>query len=221
MADKKQQDIDLTIFKSQKSDIECDENNENPTQSCSAIKRLIIGLKYYSLLNVITNEDHKQIFISFIKSVYTKFLDDYNHLIGRHDKQLEKINKSLIQDASFGDCKISKCQFATRHHKERQNNNDDNNNFDGQFEFYKTTMDSLHFYLLHLFHVGLRAIKNKINEEQQEEEVKQEGDQVESLDKEFSRIVKAITDRRHISDSFDRFKSDGKFNISVAAESGK
>ena len=222
MTDTKQKEINLnlTIFKTDQSDIECNDNNDDPIKCCSALKRLVTGLKYYSLLNVITNQDHKQIFINFIKSVYTKFLDDYNHFLEKHDEQLEKINESLIQDVSFGDCNISKCKFATRHHKER-GGNDNNNKFDGQFEFYKTTMDSLHFYLLHLFHVGLRAMKNKVDEkEQQEEEIKQEEDEIESFDNEFSRIVKAIKDGRDISDSFNRFKSNDKFNISVAAQSG-
>ena len=185
-----------------------------------------MALKYYSLLNVNTNNNDKSIFMDFIKSIYTNFLDDYNHLLYTHDEQLQIINQSLIKDSSFGDCNISKCNFASRHHKKRTNNNHDTNDndniFDGQFEFYKTTMDSLHFYLLHLFHVGLRTMENTANQEiQEEEEIKQEEEENKNFDKEFSQIVKAVNDRRHISDSFDRFKSNDKFNISAAKQTGQ
>ena len=124
----------IWIFsKQKKSDIECDEHNDNSLETCSALKWLIHGLKYYSLLNVTTDDRHKQIFINFVKCIYKKFLDDYNHFIQKHDKHLEHVNKSLIKDTSFGDCNVSKCKFATRHHEDRKNDSDtnDNNAFNG------------------------------------------------------------------------------------------
>ena len=225
MADKKQEEIDLTIFKTEKSDIECNENKDNPIKSCLALKRLITALKYYSLLNVISNNNDKQIFLNFIKCIYKSFLDDYNHLIRKHDKQLQQINQLLIKHKLFASCNILKCQFTARHHKERDDDGN-KNAFDAQFEFFKKTMDSLHFYLLHLFHVGLRAMKNNENgKEEEEEEIKKEEDDDDSIsnnyDKEFSRIVKKVNDGRNISDSFNRFKSNHKFDISDTSTSQK
>ena len=217
-------EIDLSIFKMDKSEIECKISNDNPIKSCHAIRRLIAALKYYSLLNIIQNKQNQNIFQHFISSIYTQFLNDYHHLLREHNSNLHQIHKTMKINGLFGDCDISKCKFTKRHQTQRRVINDNENTMDPNLNFYKTTFDSLHFYLLHLFDVGLRTFRNEIkknNEKEEEEEIKGDEDEVDDkcFDIEFAEIVKAINNRRDISDSFDRFKSNNKFNICVVTES--
>eukprot|EP01084_Bolivina_argentea_P305057 526945_1 len=74
--------------------------------------------------------------------------------------------------------------------------------------FYKQTMDSLHFYLFHCYAVGIRTKKQ---DEKQEEE--KEDDQY--FDAPFARVNKILSEKAHITKQFDRFstKKNTKFNI--------
>eukprot|EP01084_Bolivina_argentea_P032653 60446_1 len=93
--------VDLDTFKD--TDNKCNQNindNDNPIEACSAIKRLISSLKYYSMLKINTNIDHQNIFCQFIGDIYKIYLDDYSHLIQDHNN-LESINKQMINMKEF------------------------------------------------------------------------------------------------------------------------
>eukprot|EP01084_Bolivina_argentea_P052600 96616_1 len=70
-------------------------------------------------------------------------------------------------------------------------------------------MDSLHFYLFHCYHIGIRTKKQDDN--QAEEETKNN----KYFDAAFSRINKIISERTYITKEFNRFstKKNGKYNI--------
>ena len=74
-------------------------------------------------------------------------------------------------------------------------------NMDQSLEFYKSTMDSLHLYLYHLFDVGLRVRSND--------------DQKDQSGSEISPVNEAVKKGKEISKSFARFKSNSKFNITT------
>eukprot|EP01084_Bolivina_argentea_P232020 391143_1 len=127
-------------------------NECKSVETCQIIKRLAVALKYYSSLDVVNNSEQQDTFIDFITMNYTKVLDDYVHLVNHHGNDLSEINDQLAGDGLFSDCNISNCSFTARHY---QTNNNYKNASDSALHFYKQTMDSLHFYLLHLFDTGI------------------------------------------------------------------
>eukprot|EP01083_Nonionella_stella_P072168 194396_1 len=85
---------------------------------------------------------------------------------------------------------------------------------DASVQFYSQLMDSLHFYLLHLFECGLRTPKVTPNDDDNDDK-KEDHDQY--FDKKFSRVSRMVNERHHIRLSFGRFKTNTKFNIQAAA----
>eukprot|EP01084_Bolivina_argentea_P305058 526946_1 len=79
--------------------------------------------------------------------------------------------------------------------------------------FYKQTMDSLHFYLFHCYAVGIRTKKQ---DEKQEEEKKDD----QYFDAAFARVNKILSEKAHITKQFDRFstKKNTKFNIKTCLD---
>eukprot|EP01084_Bolivina_argentea_P112928 201373_1 len=107
--------IDVNVFKDNKNGNKCGKHNDNPIEACKAVKRLVLALKYYSSLALITNTDDQNTFAHFIANIYKIYLDDYCHLVQKH-KNLEDINKAMMEMKEFGGCDILKCLFSARHH---------------------------------------------------------------------------------------------------------
>eukprot|EP01084_Bolivina_argentea_P242283 406498_1 len=189
-------EIDLNIFKDDTVGYD-----ECGTSGCVAFKRLISALLYYSKLNVILNTNHADIFIHFMTEIYHSFLDDYSHFVTRHQHQLEVIHRSLVENKRFGHCDIMKCQFTVKHYGDNKVKIKD-----PIFAFYRKTMDSLHFYLFHLYDCGLRIATS---------DIKTEENANESYDQKFSRICGIISQRKKIFSSFDRITKNTKFTMEV------
>ena len=67
--------FDLNIFKAEETPLS--PNKCSDIGKCIAIKRLVVGLRYYSLL-----DDDEDILMEFVNQVYgTQLLEDNNHLI--------------------------------------------------------------------------------------------------------------------------------------------
>ena len=176
----------------------CDKVTTDPINECISIKRLLSLLKMYSHLDIMNNKKHQNLLIEQMNEneEYKEFLNDYIHLLSDHSHQIQIINLSLEP------CKISECKYTSRHHRrediEEMKQIDDN---DKNLNFYVSTMDSLHFYLHHLFDVGLR-IKSSTNENEDK-----------SQDAQFSRVYEAVNKGKEVSKSFDRFQNNTKFTI--------
>eukprot|EP01084_Bolivina_argentea_P226124 382004_1 len=209
---------DLNTFKIDSSDTKCDQNNNeiNPIDSCIAVKNLVHASQYYSSLNIINNAEDQNVFIHFIRNTYTHLLNDYNHLVTKHNN-LDQINKAIINNKEYGKCDIKTCSFTARHHQTKTQNTDSRKALDNVLNFYKITMDSLHFYLVHLFECGLRT--NTINNSDAKRELKPNKDN-EYYDQSFAHITRIINERKRISDSFNRFKNNNKFNIGFIKQTG-
>ena len=83
------QSMDLSIF--QNIQQQPDENHHDFRTNIS-IRRLLCALKYYTMLDVIGNEQDQDKFIHFIKEIYTtQILDDYYHLTKFYNDDLEDI----------------------------------------------------------------------------------------------------------------------------------
>ena len=209
---------DLTVYQNMGTNDACN-GNDNYKQ-CQAMTRLLVGLKYFTLLNIVENENDKEIFSNFISDIYYPFIDDYVHFNNHHSHQLEDINNEIIiidnNQISFDECDILTCPFTTRHHNTRPHTNSHDLD-DDILNFYKQTMDSFHFYLFHCFDVGIRCKKQDTKEEKEEKE-EQKNDTY--FDAAFSRINKMISQRQDITKEFDRFSTakNSKFNIETGHE---
>eukprot|EP01083_Nonionella_stella_P066519 175208_1 len=105
---------DLSIFN--KDDNECDTSDYT---KCDAFQRLITSSKYNSMLKKKKSDDYDEIFIRFMNEVYNEkgkgLIDDYIHFQQRHEHELERINRDLIESNGFSDCSIGECEYTKRH----------------------------------------------------------------------------------------------------------
>ena len=108
--------FDFSVFNTPNS---CTNNDYN---LCGCINRLSIALKYYSLLDIINNEKHKDIFIHFALNIYQSMLDDYTHLVTQHSHQIHDINQFICDSDTlqYNDCNINNCHFTLRHQRVEQ-----------------------------------------------------------------------------------------------------
>ena len=199
--------IDFHVFQQNfDTNHDCDTNNDNSHHTCIALLRLMKALEYYSMIDIANNSKHQDLFLDFMQKIYHQFVNDYIHLINDHSQQIETIYQSLQDKQQI--CDITKCEYTSRHHQ-----NSVTKLSDETLNFYKTIYDTLHFYLYHLFDVGLRVFKG-------EEEKGEDGDikynelkNTQYFDKEFARIHHAINQRKHLQLSFNRFNNSHKFSI--------
>ena len=188
-------DTNLKIFK--RDYYQC----SSPTD-CHAIKRLCTALTYYSKLDI-QKENDQNILINFMQQIYDQYLNDYIHLVNIHCHQIEEIHKSLTNNV----CDIKKCVFTSRHNKSKSNQIND-----PTLNLYKITMDSLHFYLYHLFDVGFR-IEAKSDDIAEETKESHNHHSSEYFDVNLRRIHSLITQRKHVGISLNRIDNNNKFNI--------
>eukprot|EP01083_Nonionella_stella_P183475 663181_1 len=131
---------DLSIFYTIKgyhtNDDECKSSDSKP---CVAMNRLIVTLKYYSMLDINNNEDDAEIFRHFIHEIYYDLIDDYIHFKYHHDDQLQSIYEELMHDKTFKQCdNFQTCSFTTRHHRTAKQQTQIT---DPDLNFYKELMD--------------------------------------------------------------------------------
>ena len=90
---------------------------------------------------------------------------------------------------------------------------------DIKLNFYENTIDSLHFYLHHIFEAGLRLKKEdkeyKYDEKDQDDEMVSDS----YYDGHFDKIKRILSERRNITKTFERFNSNKntKFTINMTA----
>ena len=193
---------DLNIFKSKQDALPSDECSD--ISQCVAIKRLMIALRYYSLLNIEENEQNMDILMEFVNEVYgIQLLDDNNHLILAHKDKLYEIKQEFIGKDNV--CSMKKCKFTQRHYVWNFVN----------LNFYCQVFDSLHFYLFHCLDGGFRVPLVDENKEEKDEE-----DKVMFVDAEFARIAEVIRKTDLLTEPFERISTgdNGKFNLNVDAD---
>eukprot|EP01084_Bolivina_argentea_P044780 82392_1 len=186
---------------SRKNQIRISEKKEKKKQDI-IINRLSKALEYYLCLDIMNNNEHRNLFCHFVQQKYTQLIDDFAVLTKISKEKLYEIQESLINDGNVKGCDINKCDFAMRH----GNNNNDKNTLDATLNFYKITMDSLHFYMFHLFECGFRVIET--NESNNNNKMKENKNNSEYFDAAFAKVSNYINDRKHITAVFDRFKSN-------------
>ena len=186
---------------------------------CDALIRLLSALRYYHKFDLIENKNDRENFSDFIFDIYTNLINDYIHLVDHHSHQMQEIYEELHEeDEEAFECDFKTCKYTTRHHNRGRIyiGDDDEKQIENNklLNFYVTTLDSLHFYLFHLYDSGMR-VKSQQNEEKQQQKMEDDSD---IFDFEFSRICTEIKQRRSCRKAFDRFKNDKKFTISTSKQ---
>ena len=182
-------------------------------QDCMSIKRLLCGLQYYTSLDIKNNSKNKDIFIHFMKEVYKSLiLDDFYHLIQIHQQQLHDIKQYAVNN-KLGPkkCDIMICNFSSRHHKSDDNLSAMVSNYaqDKYLNFHIEIMDSLHFYIFHLYETSFRIIQQDVG-------IQEDDNTVECFDANFSRINKIVENSRATTARFSRISNkSNKFTIGL------
>ena len=199
--------IDISIFDNMR---QYPSSNCNDYKSCIAINRLLCALRYYQSLKLHSNQNDQEIFTNFTKQVYKHplLIEDLHHFIKKHDKQLNNIIHYVINTGLCKECDIDSCKYSSRHYRVKT---DDNNsdNIDPNLRLYGDSLDSFHFYLFHLYQVGLRCIEYK------EDDYVDDRKEDKLYDAQFARIQKVISSTRGSSDRFKRVSPGNKFNLKV------
>ena len=192
------------------------EPNCNDYKECISIQRLLTSLKYYSRFELQSNQSDREIFTNFANEVYNlqTLIGDFNHFQKRHDHQLNDIMRYINDNEIYLNCNIDSCDHSTRHYR-IQNDNNILNNIDPRLNPYQDTLDSFHFYLMHLHHVGLRCIPSNETSVQDNDAKDDKTQREESYDPEFARIGRIITSTRNASNRFNRISSGNKYNIEM------
>eukprot|EP01084_Bolivina_argentea_P298068 513586_1 len=190
LMNKTQLAFDIGIFKNESDSCKS-------VKDCTFIKKLLASLKYYSLLDINNNIDNGDVFCNFIDQVYNQVLNHYIHLVNNHGNDLNEIDTSIIKCDN-----IKNCKFTMRHHDNDKTDKEEKG-LEPKLTFYKNTMDSLHFFLFHLYHTGMRTIKtnddiNDNDNDKIDDEMKDDNDK-EYFDKVFYRLNKQIKERQHLT----------------------
>lgn len=108
------------------------------------------------------DEDAKRsLFLEFNETVYQSMIDDVTHFIKEHERDIDRVHSEWTEHYGFPNCSVSECAQTQRHYgggrrdKKKENENDAND--DALYYFYESLYDRLHFYIFHLFDVGMRV----------------------------------------------------------------
>eukprot|EP01084_Bolivina_argentea_P011361 21240_1 len=113
---------------------------------CDYIMRLKHVLNCHSLMNT----SDQLVFNDQCRTL----LDDWIHVLTIHSHQLQNINQQLSNDIL---CRINDCQLTARHYSIKQLTLKDYH-----CAFYQTLLDNIHFYLFHLYDIGLRIVDDEL-----------------------------------------------------------
>ena len=183
---------------------------------CIPLQRLIKCLEYYQSLNVIKNKENHKIFEKFICEIYTEYLNDFNHLMTIHNNQIYEINQILLKLNTFNKCDDKSCSFTSSHYTALQIEDKSEISGDYKYEFFKQSIDSLHFYLFHLFSFGLRSHNADVADSHYEE--KSKGKEISSsIYSDTNHLHHSIRHRQLALSSFAPFKTNrySKFSMNI------
>ena len=191
------------------------------TKSCSHSLRICTAMRYFHVLltsTILNEEEKKELFVDFNQNIYRSLLDDTIHFVQQHDHDIERVRREWTEIYGLPKCSVSECVQTVRHYERgrRERNREWNiNEEDAVYNFYEKEMDRVHFYIFHLFDVGMRVnTKSLILSEDEDDEKKLDSVGV-SVDKLFAAERDQIKMRRAACKvDCDRFdKEHNKFTI--------
>ena len=90
-------------------------NYDCNSSNCYQIKRMISALIFYSTIDPLNNPKHASKLVEYCQEIYPELLDDYIHIMDKH-QNMHGISNTIKQDLSLvNDCNISNCQLLRRH----------------------------------------------------------------------------------------------------------
>ena len=214
--------IDFDIFEATEQCTGDDPKNKTTPnlKECSSVKRVLFALKYYMAMTRRMDKEGVSAFTDFIKFIYKNYLNDITHLTEEHGGDLEDIHKSLFTEYGFKPCDLTKCKLSGRHSAVNgtEKGDDFKPNDDAVSQFIVDSFDSVHFYLFHLFDIGLRTLRADIDSEQKEDDEIEDEDAAQSqcVDRAFLRRKKRLKAvRNELTEYLQRFQGEAnKFVIS-------
>ena len=213
--------IDPLIFNNTKS--HCDRYSDDIpiTESCSHSLRICKAMRYFHGLRTSTTldeEEKKELFVEFNQNIYPSLLDDIIHFVKEHENDIERVHREWTEIYGLPKCTVSECVQTARHYERRRrerkrecNNNDE----DAVYNFYENEMDRVHFYIFHLFDVGMRVNTKSLILSEDEDDEKKVGSVGVTVDKLFAAKRELIKMRRtECKVPFDRFDEEyNKFTM--------
>eukprot|EP01084_Bolivina_argentea_P074984 135993_1 len=189
---------------------------DSTVQNCQCILRIIKSIEYYHTLNITNNQKHQNKLVKFCKETYKCLLDDYIHLITKHNNDLDQIFTIMTSEFNINFCNLFSCTSTINHHRNRTKYGKNSHQITGNkdFIFYRDIMDNIHYYLYHLYDVGLRIkLENNDHENTENKQL--------DFDIEFSQISQTSRQIRNklkkISKcNFNRYENTNKYTLSVS-----
>ena len=216
--------IDMNEIRNQDHESKC----KSAVSKCKYIHRIITALRYYQLLNK-TNQNNEYngqiVFSDFLSEQYKYYMDDLIHLKVCHDKDLKEIYDSILAKSQNRPCDINKCIFIDRHCEIRDGKNGDIDQHKNKIEplssLHIQIWDSVHYYLCHLFDVGLRELSEYKADNDHNNVDSKSNDKWGITDKSMNRRGKEMKRRRaKLGRFFGRFdNTNNKFTIQSVIKS--
>ena len=165
----------------------------------------------YAQLDIKGHDDNPNIFDEIISDEYKyEIYDDYYHMTKRHQHELHNITE--LASKKYGlTCDLSTCSYSNRHFRTRKIDHTQEMKHSNP---YIEVMDSLHFYILHLFATSFRIKPEPMTDA---EIKKAEND--EYFDTKFAMLKRAQSRSRAATKRFHRLNTN-KFIISDTTGSG-
>ena len=212
---KRNDTLHLSLFEDQpqnKPDSKC--NSSSSYLTCTNVKRLLFTLKYYETLKVADNNHGRDIFHNFITNTYKyQVYDDFNHFVKFHQDQLQDVKQFAIDNYNLDLCDLSECKFADRHYEVNENIYGNISDDDMTSQVYIETMDSLHFFLFHLYQSSLRIISKT---DEKHDDGQNDNRNNPYFDPKLHRFNQKIKNSRKITSRFKRVNvANNKYNIFV------
>jgi len=206
---------DLKIIHEPTNECNCFSDDIPMTEQCSNTTRLCTALMFFHTIHhtatLSDEEERKHRFIEYNETIYKSIIDDTTHFIQEHEGDINRVYTEWTQQYGLLKCSVSECPQIKRHYdygNDRRRRKKGDNEL---YYFYESLFDRIHFYVFHLFDVGLR-----VNAEGNEEEMNLNLDGV-TVDTVFAaERDHIISQRKKCNLHFGRFnENNNKFLLKI------
>ena len=207
--------VDLTVFGDMSSKCNQSTSAASITAYCPCLQRLCAGMKYVETLadrTDLNDAKKREMFMEFNQQIYKSVLDDAIHLFHKHSDDIKQIHTEWTEQYGLSICSVAECLQTNRHCSRRTHMRFDVDlmtDEDGSYTFYNELYDRVHFYIFHLFEVGLRVEEAQWLIEHKDAEIEQDDREHRVyIDRQFAAQRDHIVSKR---------KNDGDLDLKVVS----